>query len=256
MSLKSMFDFSAVKSDEDGMRLASRFDRATAAVVEDLTCWIHSIAVRYNDPKKPMLAAKAFEEYMMTLQQYITSEEAGEDRWIKSNGHSSDFSLTGNSNVANAYKRTYNAIKLGGDLVGLDSKFDYGNELTTASRCMKFATKRNAQIKKDGEEKQAVEELHQLIEEELGLERGTAEHEAEFAKRSMTVVDSSGDSEPSSDSATHDVYSKMGQEYADKLRELAEAGESLPVIEQMFKSAVDRLAGTISKVRSRLNKAA
>ena len=253
MSLQGMYDFSSISDDKQGMILASKFDKATAAVVEDLTSWVHSIAVKFNNPKTPMLAARGFEEYMEDLAKFITSEEAGENQWTRANGHTSDFKLTGNNNVANAYKRTLSAVKLGGDLVGFDSKHEGGNELTTVSKCMKFVTKRNAELKKIGEQAQAVEELHQLIEEETGHERGTPEHEAIFQERSMQLVPDSED-KPASDAASKDIYDELGREFAAALRELREAGESEVTVLQMANSRIKEIGATINKVLNAMRK--
>ena len=95
MSLLNMYDFTNVESDEEGMRIASRFDKDVSEVQQALTAWMHKIAVRYNNPKKKATAAKDFRIRMEELEAYILSDEAGENQWTKANGRSADFKLTG-----------------------------------------------------------------------------------------------------------------------------------------------------------------
>lgn len=252
MSLTQMFDFAKVTDDKVGMGMASRYSKATAAVNDAQTTWFHTVAVKFNNPAKAMLAGQAFELHCMGLETYILSNEAGDDQWTKSNGHKADFSLTGNNKVANAYKKLFAAMKLGGDLVGSDSKVSYGNELTTVSKCEKFVTKRNAEVKKLGEEKQAVDELHQLIEEETGHKVGTPEHEEIFKERSLQLVASIDDAAKADDKDL-DIYDEMGRKFAEALREVRDTGESVDVIKQMADRAVDRITGTVTKLRAALD---
>lgn len=256
MSLTNMYDFEQIESDEDGMRLASRFDHATSQVVDNLTGWVHRIACKYNDPTKPMMAANAYESYMQGLATFIVSPSAGDDRWLKSLGHKQDFSLTGNSNIANAYKKTLNTIKLGGDLCGADSHHEYGNLLTTVSKCEIFNRKRNTEKKKMDEQAQAVEELHQLVEEQTGLKRGTPEHEEAFQKASLQLVETVEEQEAAEDGRKKDIYDDFGQQFAENLRKLREAGESEQVISDMADAAISRIGKTIGRVLELLEKSA
>lgn len=252
-SLLSMYDFTKVENDKDGMAMASKLDKVISEAGEKLTTWTHSMAVKYNNPSKPMMAANAFTKHMEELAAWITSEDAGEDQWTKKNGHSSDFSLTGNSKVANAYKRTLNAMKLGGDLVGCDSPHDGGDELTTVSKCTKFATVRKAEVEKVNEQAQAIAELHQTIEEETGHKQGTPEHEEEFQKRSLSLVP---ETTPVAEVPAGDIYDEYGKRFAANLRKCRELGEAEAVLEDMAEAGINKLGATVAKLLERFNKEA
>ena len=258
--IKKLYDFDAIprtpEGDKEGMRLASNYAKATYEVEGEVTRWLHSIAVRMNDPTKPMVAHKQLLEHFEGLAKFITSDEAGEAKWTKDNGRPEDFKLTGGSAVAHAIKRLLNAVKLGGDLVGNGSKFEYGNELDTVSKCTKFTKKRNAEIKANKEKQDALEDLHQLIEEETGHERGTPEHDKEFNERRMQMVQPEGEKKPAKADKDRDIYDELGDQVAQTARELRAIGESPEVVEEMVMGLIGRMIKAITRISERLQQKA
>lgn len=256
MSLLKMYDFTVELTDREGMMLASKFAFDVNNVNEEMTKWFFKIALPFNDPSKPIMAGKAFEKHCQSLETFILSPEAGDAQWTKSNGRIADFSLTGKNGIARAYKKLLNAIKLGGDLIASESKYDYGNELSSVSACERFAAKRNKQITIDGEAKQAIEELHQLIEEEHGLERGTPEHEAKFKEESLKLAATNEIAkEGEAKKNDGDVYDELGRQFAAQLRAFREAGEGEKVVYSMGESLIARVGVSVSKILERIKAA-
>lgn len=210
------FNSESVRSDDkQGMILYSRAVRAMREAKSGIAGWVHSIAVRYNNPQSPMLAATQFTNKMEELVEFITSEAAGENQL-----ELKDCKLTGGNPLSAAFRKVRAAMELGADLTQED----------TCSKCDKFA-REMTEKKKEAERMAAVaaelsaQGIDPNSKEGLALIQG---------KKSENTLDEEGDE-----------FDQLGKEFADALRKLSDINPGQA--RDMGKAAISRVAGAVQK---------
>jgi hypothetical protein len=247
----SLFNYAGASNDREGMIIAARSERLRGSMSSNDAAWVHSIAVRYNNPIQPITAAREFTATMQELAEYVVSVEAGADRWTKDNGFRADFSLTGNTVIANAYKRILGAMKLGGDLVCNDSKKgDIGNHLKNVGLCAAFVAKQNKLDATAKEDALAIQELHDFITESTGHAEGTPEHDEAFKKASVTKAVDNTSTTTVTPADAGDEYDAMGREYAETMRKYGELDANS--VKARHESMINKVKGSVETLLERL----
>ena len=215
-NVTSLFDWSNVHDDIEGIKMYSLFDRSSASAKNSLAEWLWGMAYEEQwekEVKSPVERCQTvsdnFTKRVQAACDYITSERAGEYRLEVARAK-----LTGNSAIAGAYKKLNLAILNGADL----------REVRSASACQQFNTK----VNKDNEADQLA--IRRRKEAELdaideGLEPGTEEFEKEVEaiiqeaiRLASEEIETNG-SAPAA-AAPKDKFDLMGGEIADALRHL------------------------------------
>lgn len=212
------FTSDKVKSnDREGILLYSRAVRTINAAKTGTAGWVHAVAVKFNDPKSPALAAIRFQNHMQELVDFITSDAAGSAKLDPR-----DCKLTGGNPLATAFRRIHGAMEAGACLLEYD----------TSSKCAKFAKEAAAKAKEERRMEAVREELRlqgidPTSQEGLSLIQGLSPDKVAAAAQQETVEQE------------EDQFDRLGQEFAQHLRDLAQFNEQ---------QAHDMARGAIRKI--------
>lgn len=212
------------KDDKEGIKLYSRAVRIMREAQSGIAGWVHSIAMRYNNPESPAIAAARFTAKMEELIAFITSDQAGEYQL-----EGRDCKLTGTSPLAAAYRKIHGAMEYGADL----------DEQDTSSKCAKF-------MKKALEEEKEAKRLAAIAEEmkAQGIDPESRE--------GLALIKGKGLEDVEGDSKEEDQFDKWGKEFAQALREY---GGFIPdQIQDVAESAIGRIHGSIAKWKEKAGK--
>lgn len=135
------FNMEKAVDDKDAMRRYSRGVRVADVLKTSISEWMHTHALKFNDPSLPELAAQNFKTWASEMVRYITSPEAGSDRL-----EDTKVTLDKSDAFAQAFKKFYEAMRYGGDLKA--------DDMQTGSKCAAFVKKMKA--KEDQEKKEAA----------------------------------------------------------------------------------------------------
>lgn len=217
------FGFTSEKvrnDDKEGILLYSRAVRTINAAKSGTAGWVHSVAMKFNNPSSPSLAALKFHNHMQSLVDFITSDAAGAAKLDPR-----DCKLTGSSPLATAFKRIHAAMEAGADLTEQD----------TSSKCAKFAQEAANRAKE--------EQRMQAIREELeaqGIDPTSMEGLA------LIQGKESHPSMPEGEEKEQDEFDKLGEKFAEQLRDLAQFNHSQAI--DMANAAISRIESAVTKV--------
>lgn len=221
-NVTSLFDWSQITDDKEGMKMFSLFDRSSQQAKGSMSDWVWRMAMEEQwekEVKSPLerkqTVADNFSKRLQAACDWVSSEAAGEYRLDLAR-----VKLTGNGGVAGAFKKIHTGI-----LNGLDLK-----EFRSASACQTENTK----ISKAGAEADVSKRRREeamLDAKDAGLEEGTPEFETEVDRLIQEMIrkateESSSDNSPipgGSNAAQSDKFDLMGQEVANVLRILHKA---------------------------------
>ena len=228
-----------------------QYSRHCALVERSFNCYSEWVLAAAREclaktPGQNMVAAEAFESRFNAMRNYITSEEAGDSRM-------ESFKLTGNSPLANAYKRCLNGLKAGFDLCDTES-------FPSVSSIEKAVSAYNRDKKKRDEAAKAKVELDAVVEQKTGYKIGTPEHEAaverEIAARAAgNVVPLERMDGAANDDTIGDRISELAGVLESELRKMEAAGftdEQLDAkVKQTIKVWEQALQNIIKKAANR-----
>lgn len=191
-------------SDREGILLYSRAVRTINAAKSGTAGWVHSVAVKFNDPKSPALAALRFQNHMQELVDFITSDAAGSAKL-----DANDCKLTGGNPLATAFRRIHGAMEAGACLLEYD----------TSSKCAKFA-REAAEKAKEERRMEAVRQELQLQGIDPTSQEGLALIQGMSPEKAAAQAAASEESQQE-----EDQFDQLGKEFAEKLRDLAQYNE-------------------------------
>ncbi len=173
------YDFTSNQlSDVQKMALVVVFQRNDREAGAGMAGWIHSLALPFNvnpgileGPKN----AERFKNKVTDLIQQVISKQQEFCGFALNKEDLRDLKLEGNGRLASAFKKVYNAMIYGGDLVALD----------TVSACAKFTQK----ARSDEEAKGRASKLREAAKAQA-LSEGLAEGTPEFDHRVAAIVGS------------------------------------------------------------------
>jgi hypothetical protein len=214
--------------------------------------WVHSLAVKFNDPQSPAIAALRFENYMNAeIHTFLESSDAKDIKGLKQ----SDIVLTGNGALANAFKKIKNAMMYGGDLCADEGD----NACPTISKCAQYAKKQKAIKDKADTAEAARKDIHAKLVSQ-GLEPGSDEFEKQLAFEMSLLLsaigDDTGKGKPNEqEDEAKDEWDLLGVEFAEALRMMATGQTNNPAqARSMGEAGVNRVREAYMKAVSAMAK--
>ena len=172
--------------------------------------WVHSLAMKFNNPSAGVVSSKQFENFMIKeIDDFLNSPDCKALVDFQAN----DLKLTGKNPLSSAFRKIKATMAFGGDLSVLD----------TISKCQRF----NSDEAKKKDDQQVAQQAREEIVAGL-LAKGidpTSPQGKQMIEDEMSLLFSvHNGSKPTKkdDTEADDKWDTLGKEFAEALRQLAE----------------------------------
>lgn len=216
--------FNELPDDDDGDRkgltMYLHLEKFQKDSKQNMSVWIHRMALRFNDPTKPVIAEARFRSHCEELVRYACSEKVPEV--IRQTPKKMD--LKGSSTFAQYFKKLSQAMLLGADLKG--------DEFSTVNKCGTWAKAEAERIGEEAKKKEIKEYL-----KSQGLDE-----DSEEGRKLLGIVSNDGPSDPLS------LALKTLEEKFREHAKYAPDGQSLEMLNKMIRHVDESTAKLIEEV--------
>jgi len=246
-TVSDLFDW-ANQDDFTFMKTVIRFERESSTAVVNISDRVFRMAVKFNNPERPSIAAMQFKKYVANLAENVKAEDSSVNL-VVFGFKAGSTEITGNGAFASAFKRVFAAMYYGADLTKEFEMFGDRWIITSASMCAKFA-KKAAEVERQNTTLNKLRkdlELDMASDEEWMNKMDTPDAQRELNRRVTAAMERQTQARADSgeDKQAEDKYDHLGRIFASDLRKIAEKSET--TAEQLIEAFQNKLDNTLKE---------